>query len=147
MFDIFIDSSNWGWKLFAGILGIVAGIIILQHPLWSVLLVPATLVVLLGITGILIGIVKLIQAFQGGGWGVGILGVLSIVLGIILLGNVGIATLTLPVVLGIFAILGGILALVGAFRLKGEQQAAKRLWRRHRQLWKTPEQQDWQRPG
>lgn len=66
MFDIFIDSSNWGWKLFAGILGIVAGIIILQHPLWSVLLVPATLVVLLGITGILIGIVKLIQAFQGG---------------------------------------------------------------------------------
>lgn len=118
---IFIDSSMWGWKLFAGVLGIIAGIIILQHPLWSTLLVPATLVILVGIIGIFIGIVKLIQAFQGGGWGVGILGVLSIILGIILLGNVWIATLTLPIVLGIFAILGGILALVGAFRLKGEQ--------------------------
>jgi uncharacterized membrane protein HdeD (DUF308 family) len=31
--SIFIDSSRWGWKLFAGILGIVAGIIILGHPL------------------------------------------------------------------------------------------------------------------
>lgn len=118
---IFIDSSMWGWKLFAGILGIIAGIIILQHPLWSALLVPATLVILLGITGIFIGIVKLVQAFQGEGWGVGILGVLSIILGIILLGRVWIATLTLPIILGIFAILGGILALVGAFRLKGEQ--------------------------
>lgn len=124
---IFIDSSMWGWKLFAGVLGIIAGIIILQHPLWSALLVPATLVILLGITGILIGIAKLIQAFQGGGWGVGILGVLSIILGIILLGNIQIATLTLPIVLGVFAILGGILALVGAFRLKGEQAAQEAL--------------------
>lgn len=66
MFDIFIDSSNWGWKLFAGILGIVAGIIILQHPLWSVLLVPATLVVLLGITGILIGSSNSFRPFRAG---------------------------------------------------------------------------------
>jgi len=118
---IFIDSSQWGWKLFAGMLGIVAGIIILQHPLWSALLVPATLVTLLGIAGIFIGIVHLIQAFQGGGWGIGILGVLSVILGIILLGNPWIASLGLPTVLGIFAIVGGVLALAGAFRLKGEQ--------------------------
>lgn len=125
---IFIDSSMWGWKLFAGVLGIIAGIIILQHPLWSALLVPATLAILLGITGILIGVIKLINAFQGGGWGVGILGLLSIILGIILLGNIQIATLTLSIVLGIFAILGGIIALVGAFGLKGgqaEQEASE----------------------
>jgi uncharacterized membrane protein HdeD (DUF308 family)/predicted flap endonuclease-1-like 5' DNA nuclease len=118
---IFVDSSMWGWKLFSGVLGIIAGIIILRHPLWSALLVPATLVILLGLLGITIGIIKLIQAFQGEGWGVGILGALSIILGIILMGNVLIASLTLPPVLGIFAIIGGVLALVGAFRLKGGQ--------------------------
>ncbi|NJN84083.1 MAG: hypothetical protein HC802_18620 [Caldilineaceae bacterium] len=33
--NIFIDSHMWGWKLFSGILGIVAGIWIIQHPWWS----------------------------------------------------------------------------------------------------------------
>ena len=47
--SIFLDKSMWGWKLFAGLLGIFAGVLILQHPLWSTLLVPATLVIILGI--------------------------------------------------------------------------------------------------
>jgi uncharacterized membrane protein HdeD (DUF308 family) len=55
---IFMDSSMWGWKLFSGVLGIIAGILILRHPLWSALLVPATLVILLGLLGITIGIIK-----------------------------------------------------------------------------------------
>lgn len=116
--SIFIDSSQWGWKLFAGILGIIAGILIIQHPLWSTLVVPATLVIILGIQGIIIGIVKLIQAFQGGGWGAGVLGVLSIILGLFLMANLFFATLSLPFVVGIFAIVGGIFALVAAFQVK-----------------------------
>jgi len=116
--SIFIDKTQWGWKLFSGILGIIAGILIIQHPLWSTLLVPATLVIILGIQGIIIGIVKLIQAFQGAGWGAGILGVLSIILGLFLLANLFYATLSLPFVVGIFAIIGGIFALVAAFQMK-----------------------------
>lgn len=116
--SIFIDSTMWGWKLFAGILGILAGIIIIQHPLWSTLLVPATLVIVIGIDGIIIGIVSLIQAFRGGGWGVGILGILSIIFGIILVANPIIGAATLPWVLGIFAIVGGIFAIIMAFRLR-----------------------------
>jgi len=116
--SIFIDSSQWGWKLFAGILGIIAGILIIQHPLWSTFVVPATLVIILGIQGIIIGIVKLIQAFQGAGWGAGVLGVLSIILGLFLLANLFWATLSLPFVVGIFAIIGGIFALVAAFQMK-----------------------------
>jgi uncharacterized membrane protein HdeD (DUF308 family) len=62
---IFMDKSRWGWKLFSGILGIIAGILIIGHPAWSTLIVPATLVIILGIEGIIIGIVYLIRAFQG----------------------------------------------------------------------------------
>lgn len=116
--SIFIDSSMWGWKLFAGILGIIAGILILQHPIWSGLLVPTVLVFVLGIQGLIIGIVNLIQAFQGGGWGIGILGALSIVFGIILIGSPFVAALALPWVAGIFALVGGIFGIIAAFRLK-----------------------------
>src|SRR3954452_6729029 len=38
--SIFIDHSLWGLKLALGILGLIAGIVVLQHPLWSAIAVP-----------------------------------------------------------------------------------------------------------
>jgi uncharacterized membrane protein HdeD (DUF308 family) len=118
LISLFVDRTHWGWKLFSGILGIIAGLVIIRHPYWAALLVPATLVWLLGIFGIIIGVVALFRGFQGAGWGVGILGIVSIILGIILLGaNVGIATVTIIYVGAIWAIIGGIAAIIFAFRL------------------------------
>ena len=116
--SLFIDSTHWGWKLFSGLLGILAGILILQHPLWSTVLVPATLVIILGIEGLIIGIVNLIHAFRGGGWGIGILGALSIVFGLILLANIFVSAVTLPYVAGVFGVVGGIIAIFYSFKLK-----------------------------
>ena len=61
-----MDSSQWGWKLFAGILGIIAGIIVLNHPLLSPILVGNAVIIILGIQGLILGVVGIIQAFQGG---------------------------------------------------------------------------------
>jgi uncharacterized membrane protein HdeD (DUF308 family) len=116
--SIFLDSSMWGWKLFAGILGIIAGIIVLRHPVWSPFVVGATLIIILGIQGIIYGGIGLFQAFKGAGWGVGILGAVSIVFGIYLLANLQAATLVLPWVVGVLAIVGGIAAIVVAFRIR-----------------------------
>ena len=116
--SIFIDSSLWGWKLVGGILGILAGIVVLRHPLWSTILVPAVIVIIIGIQGLIQGILGLIVAFQGGGWGAGILGVLSIVFGIILLINPLLGAVVFPIVLGALMLVGGIVAIVGAFRLR-----------------------------
>ena len=116
--SIFLDKSMWGWKLFAGLLGIFAGVLILQHPLWSTLLVPATLVIILGIEGLIIGVVNLIQAFKGGGWGIGILGALSIIFGLILLANIFVSAVALPYVAGVFGLVGGFVAIFYAFKLK-----------------------------
>lgn len=116
--SIFIDSSLWGWKLFAGILGILAGLLIVQNPLWSTLVVPSTLVIILGIEGIVIGLVNLIQAFSGGGWGAGILGALSILFGVLLVVNPLIGAATLVLLLGILGIVGGISAIIYAFRAR-----------------------------
>lgn len=117
---IFVDSAAWGWKLFTGIIGILAGFIIIEYPLWSTLLVPTTFVLVIAFFAIIIGLLHLVNAFQGAGWGIGILGVLSILLGIVLLGRPILATISLPLVLGILGIVGGILALINAFRVKGE---------------------------
>jgi uncharacterized membrane protein HdeD (DUF308 family) len=116
--SIFIDNSLWGWKLIGGVLGILAGIVVLQHPLWSTVLVPAVYVVILGVQGIVLGGVSLVMAFRGEGWGVGILGVLSIVLGLVLLFNVWIGVAALPFILGAFSIVGGVIAVVMAFRMR-----------------------------
>ena len=115
---LFIDSTAWGWKLFAGILGILAGIVILNHPLISPLVVGGTIVIVMGVQGIIFGIVGLVAAFQGGGWGAGIMGVLSVIFGIVLLANPLLGAAALPWVLGIFGIVGGIAGIIAAFRMK-----------------------------
>ena len=115
---IFMDSSMWGWKLFSGIIGILAGIAIINYPLWASVLVPTVLVWVFGFFGIIIGVIGLIQAFQGAGWGAGILGILSILFGLLLLVNAFVASFTLPFIFGILSVVGGIAALVMAFRMR-----------------------------
>jgi uncharacterized membrane protein HdeD (DUF308 family) len=116
--SIFIDSTMWGWKLFAGVLGIIAGIIVLDHPMMAPLAVGATLIIILGIEGIIMGVVGIVQAFRGAGWGAGILGIVSLLFGMLLLANVWAFTFSLPWALGILSIVGGIAAIVMAFRLR-----------------------------
>src|SRR5215208_296398 len=122
--SIFLDTSLWGWKLIAGALGILAGIVVLQHPVWSSVLVPAIYVIILGIQGLVLGGVNLVMAFRGEGWGIGILGALSIVFGLVLLFNVWIGVAVLPYVLGPVGIGGGGAAIAIAFAMSSTERAA-----------------------
>ena len=122
--SIFLDTSLWGWKLIAGALGIVAGIVVLQHPVWSSVLVPAIYVIILGIQGLVLGGVNLVMAFRGEGWGIGILGALSIVFGLVLLFNVWIGVAVLPFVLGAVGIVGGGAAIAIAFAMRSMERGA-----------------------
>lgn len=109
------DRSEWAWKLTSGILGILAGILIIQNLLWSTLILPATLALLLGGIGVIIGISQIIEAFRGSGIGVGVLGAFNILLGFILITRPVIAGFALPWVLGSVLIVGGILTIIAAF--------------------------------
>ena len=116
--SIFMDSSGWGWKLVGGIIGIIAGIMILQHPLWSTFVVGASLVLILGIQGLIIGGIGLYQGIKGAGWGTAIMGVVSILFGLLFLTNVWGFTLSLPWAIGILAVIGGVLSIIAAFKIK-----------------------------
>lgn len=116
---IFTDRGHTFWKLFSGIIGILAGWFLMTNVGdGAVVIFGVTVIIVLAIQGIIMGIVGLIEAFQGGGWGPGILGSISIIIGILLLGSpLGYAAV-LPWVIGIFAIVGGIFAVIMAFRLR-----------------------------
>src|SRR6266536_2082924 len=57
--EIFLPDrvTHWGWLLFMGILGIIAGIAVLRHPLYATALVGALLVIVVGVEGLIMGIV------------------------------------------------------------------------------------------
>ena len=114
--NIFIDNSRWGWKLLVGIVGIIVGILVIQHPLWATLFVTVTAFVAIGIGAITMGVINLIEAFRGAGWGTGILGVVIILVGIAVLLSPNISPELVPYLLGIFLIVGGIVAIFNAFR-------------------------------
>jgi uncharacterized membrane protein HdeD (DUF308 family) len=116
--SIFTDSSSWGWKLVGGLLGIIAGIAVLQHPILSTVIVPTYIIYIIGFIAIAEGVVELIAAFQGSGWGLGILGILRIVFGIILLLNPVLGVIALPILLGGFMLVGGIFAVVASLRMR-----------------------------
>jgi uncharacterized membrane protein HdeD (DUF308 family) len=116
--SIFLDSSLWGLKLAIGILGILGGMVVLNHPLWSAIAIPTYIVYIIGFLAIFQGAGGLIQTFRGDGWGVGILGILTIIFGIIVLSNPLIGVVALPFVLGVFMLAGGIAAILVSFILR-----------------------------
>jgi uncharacterized membrane protein HdeD (DUF308 family) len=115
---MFIDHSAWGWKLFMGIISILAGGAILAYPVAAAVQLPKIFTLVLGIWALMDGIIMLIMAFRGGGWGAGILGVLGIIFGIILIVNYAAlgAGLAMIWTAAVFAVIGGIVMIVQAFR-------------------------------
>ena len=123
IFDIvymFVDHTAWGWKLFMGIVGIMAGSYILMYPVVSALALPKIFVWVLGFWGLMEGIILLIMAFKGGGWGAGILGALAIIFGIALLGSAFTVGMGLAFIwsASIFALVGGVFMIVKAFQAR-----------------------------
>jgi uncharacterized membrane protein HdeD (DUF308 family) len=112
------DRAGWGWKVFGGILGIVAGVAVMRHPMYATLLVGTTLVVFMGVLALVFGVMNLVRAFSaGGGWGMGLLGALDVIIGLFLIFNPLAGAVALPIVLGAFILVGGIASIFMAFRM------------------------------
>ncbi|MGH6735909.1 MAG: HdeD family acid-resistance protein [Methyloceanibacter sp.] len=116
---VFVDRSvPWFWSLLIGILGIVAGLIVLNHPLTAAIVLPTALVVWLGVLGLVIGVFAIIGGFTGGGIGSFIFGVINFIIGLILLGSPMAAALAVPFVFGILLLIEGVALIIWAFRVR-----------------------------
>lgn len=116
---IFTDRGNTIWKLINGVIGLLAGWFLVSNITDGATLVfGVAAVIILGIQGIIMGVIDLVESFQGAGWGPGVLGVVSIIIGFMLVGSPLGYALMLPWVIGSFAIVGGIFLIIMAFRLR-----------------------------
>ncbi len=116
--SLFVDRTAWGWKLFMGIVSIIAGGYVLMYPVAAGVALPRIFVLMLGLWGLMQGIILLFMAFKGGGWGAGIMGVVAIIFGLILMGaygNLG-SGLVMVWTAAIWGVIGGIVLIVQAFR-------------------------------
>jgi len=115
---IFQDSTGWGWKLFMGIVSILAGGYILMYPIASAVVLPQIFVLVLGIWGVIYGAMLVFLGFRGAGWGATIVGILGVIFGISLIANYaepgwGLSMLWSAAVVGV---IGGIVLIVRAFQ-------------------------------
>ena len=116
---VFVDRSvPWIWSLLIGIVGILAGLVVLRHPLLAALTVPTTIVIILGVQGLIMGVLDMIGGFQGGGARSFLLGIINIAIGGLLLGSPLIAALSLPLVFGVLLLIQGIGLVIMAFRVR-----------------------------
>ena len=114
----FVFSGNRMWKLLSGILSIIAGIVILTYPIYSPFIVLTLFVIFIGVWAIISGAVKLVSGLKGEGLGTGILGIVTIILGLLLLANALVGALALPWVFGIFLVIGGIGGVIGGLKMR-----------------------------
>jgi len=122
LLSLMVDKTMWGLKLFMGILGVLAGFMVISglvnHPVWTTLGLATIYVFLLGLQGLIGGLVGIYVAFNGGGWGSGIIGALSVIIGIFLMYNPLPASFALPTVFGALALVFGVAVIFMAFKVK-----------------------------
>jgi uncharacterized membrane protein HdeD (DUF308 family) len=114
---------SWGWRLAAGILGVLAGLIILRWPGET----AVTLLLFVGYWAIVVGIMELVGAIveraeiPHAGL-LAIEGIIAILWGIAMVVWPGVGLLTLALVVGIYAIVHGIFYCAMAFRVRAPGQ-------------------------
>ena len=124
LFSAAADAADRGMKILLGILGIILGLLILAYPYYSTFIVPFVFVIMIGVIALIYGFYALYGAFTGKGWGVGILGLLSLLFGIIILASPVASTIAVPFVFGFLGIVFGFAAIAGSFMLRSAQKAA-----------------------
>lgn len=116
-------DKGWFWPLLAGIISIIAGLLLLSQPIAGAIILPVTLAILIGAGAVVSGIFNIIWAIrvrkeiQGEIWLI-LWGVISILLGIYVLANPGASAIALVFVIAILAIVGGIAMVISSFRLR-----------------------------
>lgn len=116
---------SWWILLLEGIAGIIIGLATFRWPGITALV----LLSLIAAWAIITGIFEIIAAFSGYGtvgqeWAIGLAGLLSIILGILLIARPGLGLLTIALFVGIYAIVFGILLIVRAFQFRAGRAVA-----------------------
>lgn len=115
--------EGWGWGLFVGIMEVLAGIIVFVHPFASAILTVSFLVYFIAFMAMFFGFLSIFTGIRlrkemEGEWTMILGGLLSVIFGILLIFNPEASAVALIIVMGVFAIMGGIAQVVFAFKMR-----------------------------
>jgi uncharacterized membrane protein HdeD (DUF308 family) len=112
------DGRDRLWYVFEGIIGIGLAILILSYPVIS----ERALIYVIAVWAILTGIVEILAGFElpiSRDWLLALAGVASVVFGVLVFANPAAGALAIVWLIGIYALVFGIILLVFGFRLRG----------------------------
>ncbi len=112
MFRAMGGGETWWTHLVVGLLSIAAGLFVFAYPGVT----AATLVYVIAFWAIAVGIVEIVAAFLLNMLNLAITGLLSVLFGLLLVSDPSRGALALVMVIGIFAIVRGIVELILAIR-------------------------------
>jgi uncharacterized membrane protein HdeD (DUF308 family) len=116
--SLVVDRSHMGWKIFLAVINILAGILILAYPLYSTIFVLSFFVIFIGFWALFIGVAHLYHGYTMKDAGNAVLGILSMIFGLLLLINPFLVAALLPYVAGGFAIVSGLASIYVSFVAK-----------------------------
>lgn len=121
------EHSNWGWGIFVGIISILAGLAVLSQPVLTAMFTASFIVSLVGIMIIISGVSSIVTGFRlrktSGEWTMIFGGVLTLILGLLLVMNPLFSALVYVYMVAVFSIIGGIVLITVAFRVKNLKKA------------------------
>jgi uncharacterized membrane protein HdeD (DUF308 family) len=118
VFAVFVDRTDVWWKLALGLLGIVAGILVLANPGDAADAFQGVVGIFLGVIGVLVGVSALVGSFRGAGFGAAIFGIVSILIGVLILFNAEFSTSLLITLFAVLLLIDGVVAVYMAIRYR-----------------------------
>ncbi len=117
-----VPAHKW-WVIVAGVISIIAGLAVLRNMAWSAVIVPSLAVLILAVAALINGVVTIFAGRAQNGqrersWAGFFLGILYVIFGFLILGNLLMSAMALVFAVAIWGIVGGIVLIVLAFRVK-----------------------------
>ena len=113
-------TEGWGWRLVEGITDILLGILIMWNPFASVLIIPIGV----GIWAIVRGVILFIDSFSykkmgvSDWWGFLLMGILAVIFGLIVLGNIAASAIVAGWMIGIMLLSVGIAGIYYSLKMR-----------------------------
>lgn len=118
LFSVFIDREDMGWKIFLGLLGLTAGVVVLANPIDSATFLGSALAITLGVIGVIIGVSAVFGSFRGGGLGALVFGVVSGLIGLLFIFNPSSSASLMVTLFAILLLIDGVGSVLLALRYK-----------------------------
>jgi uncharacterized membrane protein HdeD (DUF308 family) len=131
LFDIGTKGSKGGWKLVGGVIALVAGLFVVNNPVFASVITPVMLMYTVAFVFIIQGIINMVVGGEGDSegkkhewtWGTFFLGIVYLILGMVLLSSPTLMSVASVVMASaLLLIFGGIVGIAVSFKLRKEHK-------------------------